>query len=125
MVSQGYQDILDDGEWATSGDRDLPGDVGITRADGWPVAYEQIGSGSTPERPIFNELMFETWSALIDIANTGVPAWDTDVDYTPATDAHCFVTTATGLWRTNTATGPGTGNATDPDAAGQTVWSFF
>ena len=80
-----------------SADRETIEDTGGARADGWTVAYEQIGSGKQPERTVFNELEHEYTSALIDIAATGVPAWDTAIDYTPASDAACFVTTATGL----------------------------
>ena len=53
-----------------------------------------------------------------------MPAWDTAIDYTPASDAACFVTTATGLHITRTNTGPTYGNSTDPDASGQTLWQI-
>ena len=85
----------------------------------WPVSYEQIGSGDEPERTVFNQREYEFTAALIDIAATGVPAWDVEVDYQPASDAACFVTTPTGLWLTTTNTGPTYSNATDPDASGQ------
>ena len=68
---------------------------------------------------MFNQRDHELDAGLIDVAAYGVPAWDAEVDYTPASDAACFATTATGLHLTNTATGPATGNATDPDAVGQ------
>lgn len=127
MVSQGYKDLIDDGVWASSAgaDRETPTDAGITRANGYPIAYEQIGSGKTPERTVINQRFHEWYSAFIDFAATGVPAWDTDVDYTPASDAACFVTTATGLHLTRTNTGPAYGNATDPDASGQAVWRLY
>ena len=41
---------------ASSADRETIEDTGGTRADGWVVAYEQIGSGKQPERTVFNEL---------------------------------------------------------------------
>ena len=87
MVSQGYKDLLTGGLWASSdvADRELPEEVGLTRADGWTVAYEQQGSGSEPERTIFNQLLYELWSVGFDIADYGVPTWDDEVDYTPAT----------------------------------------
>ena len=103
----------------------MPEEVGLTRADGWTVAYEQQGSGSEPERTIFNQLLYELWSVGFDIADYGVPTWDDEVDYTPATDAACFATTATGLWVTMVSTGPATGNVTDPDAVGQTIWRRY
>ena len=124
MVSDAYKDIIADGAWASSSsaDKETPADLGITRADGYPVAYEIIGSGKEPERTGFNQRFFEWTSAAIDIAATGVPAWDAEVNYTPASDAACFTTTSTGLHLTRTNTGPAYGNATDPDAVGQQVW---
>ena len=127
MVSQAYKDLIADGPWArdAAGNRETPADLGINRADGYDVAYEQIGSGKEPERTGFNQREYELTSALIDFAATGVPAWDVEVDYTPASDAACFVTTAAGLWLTDTATGPATGNATDPDAQNQAIWRRY
>lgn len=127
MVSQPYKDLIADGVWArdVAANRETPADLGITRADGYDVAYEQIGSGSEPERTGWNQREYEWTAAMIDFANAGVPEWDTGVDYTPASDASCFVTTATGLHLTNTATGPATGNATDPDAQSQTIWRRY
>ena len=127
MVSQGFKDILSDGAWAAASGADKldPTDFGLTRADGFPVAYEQIGSGKEPvEREVFNEREYEFTASLIDIAAHGpVPEWDVEVDYTPASDAACFVTTSTGLHVTRMNTGPTYGNATDPDASGQAVWT--
>ena len=127
MVSQQYKDLISDGIWAEDVDanRETPADLGLTREDGYPVAYEQIGSGSEPERTGWNQREYEFTSALIDFANGGVPAWDVEVDYTPASDAACFTTTATGLHLTTTNTGPTYGNATDPDAIGQAVWRRY
>ena len=47
-LAQAYKDLLTGGVWARSNvaDRELPEEVGLNRADGWPVAYEQQGSGS-------------------------------------------------------------------------------
>ena len=127
MVSQGFKDILSDGAWAaaSSADKQDPTDFGLTRADGFPVAYEQIGSGKEPEREVFNEREYEFTASLIDIAAMGVPEWDIEVDYTPASDAACFVTTTTGLHVTRMNTGPAYSNATDPDASGQTIWRLY
>ena len=127
MVSDGYKDILSDGAWANGAghNRELPEDEGMTRANGWPVAFEQIGSGLTPQRKVFNQRDYETDSALIDIAAMGVPAWDVEIDYIPATNTACFVTTDTGLHLTFTNTGPSFSNATDPDASGQAVWRLY
>ena len=127
MVSDGYKDILSDGAWGggAAHNRELPETAGLNRGNGWPVGYEQIGSGLEPERKVFNELDYEIDSALIDIAAMGVPAWDVEVDYRPATNTACFVTTATGLHLTFTNTGPAFSNATNPDASGQTVWRLY
>ena len=127
MVSQAYKDLIDDGVWgdASAANRETPADLGITRADGYPLPYEQIGSGKTPERTGINQRFNEWYSAFIDFAEMGVPAWDVEVDYTPASDAACFVTTTTGLHLTRTNTGPTYSNATDPDAVGQVVWRRY
>ena len=74
---------------------------------------------------MFNARDFEIDSGLIDIADSGVLSWDAEVDYVPADDAVCFVTTASGLWLTRMSTGPSFGNVTDPQTAGQTVWRRF
>ena len=126
MVSQPFKDILSDGAWARDGAfRETPEDAGIDRGDGWTVAYEQIGSGSLPERDVFNQRDYELDSGLIDIAAMGVPEWDADLDYTPAADAACFVTTSTGLHVTRMNTGPTYSNATDPDTPNQQVWRRY
>ena len=127
MVSGPYKELITGGAWARDADdeRETPEAAGLTRDRGWPLPYEQIGANAEPEREVFNQREYELTSALIDFAATGVPAWDAAVDYTPASDAACFVTTPAGLHLTNTATGPATGNATDPDSAGQTIWRRF
>ena len=107
--------------WASSGDREDPEDVGLTRADGWTVAYEQIGSGSEPERAVFNQLFRELSGWAIDRLRQGIPSWDIEVDYIhPA-----FTTTASGVWVSTADSGPGSGNATDPDDSGQTLWRRY
>ena len=45
--------------WADTGDREDPEDVGIDRSVGWPVSYEQRGSGDEPERTVFQQLLRE------------------------------------------------------------------
>lgn len=108
--------------WADTGDREDPEDVGIARATGWPVSYEQIGSGSEPERTVFNQRFRELDGWASDRIRMGIPQWDIEVDYLhPA-----FVTTSSGLHVTRSGnTGPTYGNATDPDADAQTVWRRY
>lgn len=108
--------------WADTGDREDPEDVGIARTTGWPVSYEQIGSGSEPERTVFNQLLRELNGWASDRMRMGIGQWDIEVDYLhPA-----FATTSSGLWTTNGAnTGPTYGNATDPDADDQTAWRRY
>ena len=55
-MSQAYKDLVAAGVWAggASADRATPTELGLTRAQGWPIAYEQIGSGKHPERELFN-----------------------------------------------------------------------
>ena len=127
MVSQAYKDLIAGGAWARdiAANRQTPVALGIIRANGYDVAYEQIGSGKEPERTGWNQREYELTSALIDFAATGVPAWDAEVNYTPASDAACFATTPTGLHVTFTNTGPTYSNPTDPDSSGQTLWRRY
>lgn len=96
--------------WAENGDREAPETVGIDRDDGWPVAYEQIG-GSSPERTVFNQLLFELSSFAVLLLARGIPPWDGDVDYIhPA-----FVVGSDGdIYRSVVSNGPAGGNAADP-----------
>ena len=54
-VSEAIKDIIAGGIWARSptANREDPEDLGLDRAEGWPLAYEQRGAGKTPERTIF------------------------------------------------------------------------
>ena len=98
-----------------------PEEKGLVRSDGWPVAYEQLHTGKFPEFDVFNQLVFEAGSAVTDIVSAGVLPWTPDVDYV----APCFAMTTSGLHVAFEDSGPGTGNATDPDTLGQTVWRLY
>lgn len=124
MVGQPFKDLIGDGVWASAPTalRTLPEDEGIDRAVGWPVGYEQLGSGSLVGRGEANNHRHEVTSALIDIAAHGVLPWDAELNYVPTAEAWCFTKTESGLWLTETPTGPRFGNPTDPETAGQTIW---
>lgn len=127
MVSQPYKDLIEDGVWARNADalKDTPENLGIDRESGYVEAYEQVGSGKTPELEGFNQALHDIYSGLVDVAAMGVPAWDAELNYRPTADAACFATTATGLWVTFMDTGPDFGNATDPETANQQVWRRY
>ena len=122
-VSPGTKAVLDKDIWASDDNAQklTPEEVGLTRSEGWPVTYEQLHTGKFPEREVFNQHMFELGSAVTDIAASGVLPWNADVDYV----APAFVATATGLHVSFVDSGLGTGNATDPDMAGQTIWRLY
>ena len=120
MVDTQAKKILD-GAWADSGDRENPEDVGIDRDEGWTVGYEQINSGLEPERTIFNQRGRELDGWAIERMRTGIPPWDEDIDY--RVDA--FVTRTGNLYISLVANGSTSGNASDPTAAGQTVWRIY
>ena len=42
------------GTGAGASDFNTPADVGFAEADGWPLAYGTPGSGSEPQREVFN-----------------------------------------------------------------------
>ena len=106
--------------WADGGERSVPENFGIDRADGWDVAYEQIG-GSRPQRLVFNQLFREITGFIRNIFAEGVPRWDRELDYIhPA-----FVVGSNGtLYRSTADNGPATGNANDPVSEG-TTWEVY
>ena len=125
MVSQGTKDLVADGAWARNGTRRTPEAEGLTRDQGWTEDYEQLGTGSLPDRGVFNQQWFEQTSAIVDVVGMGVPVWDATLDYTVTDDAVPFVTTSSGLWRLESASGPGHGGAVDPEAEGQDAWRRY
>jgi len=98
-----------------------PETLGLTRTEGWPVAYEQPLTGKTVERLLVNNHFRELVAVFRDITTMGILAWDADVDYA----AGAFVATASGLHVARVVSGPGSGNPTDPDGPGQTVWRVY
>ena len=112
------------GVWASgsTADREDPVDVGITRTAGFDLRYEQIGSGAEPERTVVNQ-KFREWSGwgVDNIRRGGVKPWDALVDYYQ----HARVAVNMSKYRATVATGPATGNATDPTTTGQTVWELY
>ena len=112
------------GLWASgsSADREDPEDLGITRTEGFDLGYEQIGSGDYPQRSIFNQKMRE-WDGVWaeNMRSGGLRAWDTRIDY------YQYARVAVGLSKyvATVATGPATGNETDPATTGQAVWVLY
>ena len=108
---------------AATADRTAPDDSALTPplviADGWPDSFSTAG-GNTPRRPVFNELFYRQDSAILDWLNYGIPPWDTDVD----TLAGGVKQVNGVIYRALVDNGPTYSNATDPTAAGQTVWEI-
>ena len=112
--------------WASGegADRESPADVGITRARGWGVAYEQVGSGLEPERTIFNQKFREVEGAFQEkMRMGGCMRWDQDVNYFQY--ARVIGSDGNKYW-CQVATGPAHGNIQDPtlDTA-QSVWRLY
>ena len=108
-------------KWADTGDRTDPDDSSLTptlsRATGWPSSFS-ASAGDTPRRRVMNQVLRELTGLGVEVMSRGVLEWDADIDY-----AQYAVVQQTGtLRRATVATGPGTSNATDPDAAGQVIW---
>ena len=123
MVDTQAKKILAGGIWASAdaADRVDPEDVGISRTEGWRLAYEQIGSGFEPEREVVNQ-KFREWDGFtVDVARQGILFWDADIDYV----RYAFVAKGEHIYVANLANGPNTGNATDPDDSGQQVWRLY
>ena len=109
--------------WAEDGDREDPEDLGLDRAHGWPVAYEQIGSGSLPERVVFNQLLRELtgWARSV-LSQGSILSWDVEVSYR----ASAFVTAGGRVWVSSVPTGPATGNPINPeDDTNNDVWGVY
>ena len=109
--------------WADSGDRQSPEQLGLERDKGWPVSYEQLGSGDEPERVVFNQLLRELTGALIDRARMGIYQWDEQVNYVhPA-----FVVGDNGkIFVSITDSGPLYGNAADPtQSTSRNIWRVY
>ena len=89
---------------------------------GWTADYEQIGSGSEPERTVWNQLMREL---------TGVRGRPSHHGYrhlgqrAVSYQHPAFAASDQGLHVSLENTGPNFGNATDPTEAGQTVWRLY
>ena len=114
-----------EGLWASDAmaDREDPEDEGIARQQGFGVSYEQVGSGATPERVVFNQ-RFREWDGFsTDVLRSNMPfPWDANIDYV----AYAYVTGANGrIYLTEVPSGPSTGNAVDPTSEGQEVWRIY
>ena len=96
-------------------------DLGIDWATGWTVAYEQIGSGKTPERTGWNQLLRALNGWASDRIRMGIPQWDAKVNYRK----FAFATTSQGIVVAKNANGPLLGNGVDPIAVGQTAWRLY
>ena len=102
--------------------RFAPEDIGLTRTTGWPVAYEQIGSGFEPEREIFNQRFREIdgWAGH-NMRTGGAHEWDVDINYYQYARAYVDVHKYVAL----VATGPKHGNAVHPETPGQNIWRLY
>ena len=107
--------------WAETGDREEIETLGITRTVGYPVGYEQQGTGQFPERTGWNQKMREWDGAFGEMYRYGglIP-WDGEIDYyqwarVGGTDGEKYIA--------QVATGPAHGNAIDPTTdTANTVW---
>ena len=96
--------------WAETGLRENPENVGLDRALGWTVPYEQRDTGKFPELEVYNQLYRELTGAFLE-ALVSVPRWVDDWDYPLV----AFVVGEDGtLYRNLVPTGPNTSNVTDP-----------
>ena len=108
--------------WAENGDRETPEELGLDRSKGWPVHYEQVGTGFEPERTLMNQLTREQTGLADTRMREGIPRWDAEINYRQ----YAFVVSDTGrLMVSLVPTGPVHGNVTDPDSEGQTVWRQY
>ena len=102
--------------WAKDGDRQTPEQAGLVRADGFPASYSLT---DTPSRQLINQLLYEVSLGVKSLREAGIFPWDARIDY----KAGAVAVAGDALWIATEATGPGTGNAVDPTADAQTIWS--
>ena len=106
-------------KWAENGDRIDPTDPSLTpvlsRELGWPASFSTT---DTPRREVFNQLMREVTGGLYDLIHEGILEWDREIDYR----VNAITKRNATLHRATVATGPASGNATDPATPGQAVW---
>ena len=109
------------GRWADTGDRTDPDDPALTpplvRTVGFPPSFS-LDAGNTPRRRVFNQKYRENDGLAVGVMTEGVLFWDADLDYL----LNAVTNSLGGLYRATVANGPATGNATDPQTVGQTVW---
>ena len=110
-------------EWARTGDKTAPTDSGLDPVldwdNGWPSTFSDA-DGNTPRRSVFQYLFNVITAAIVYFRDDGVPEWDAELDY----PLNSFQKSSAGnLHRSMEATGPTLGNATDPTAVGQMIWT--
>ena len=102
--------------WAVNqNNRADPEAVGIDRAFGWDVRYEQIG-GQKPERLVFNQIIHEL-TVLFDAWNReGMLPWSPLIDYIWNSGGPISVVKGSdgNMYSSVAASGPSTGNIVDP-----------
>ena len=105
--------------WAGNGDRMDPSDVGLDRDKGWPVAYEQPGTGFEPEREIWNQILYELSIWAREKMEYGGP-----IPYDPRVDYRRYGRCTAGIHKyiALVANGPARDNVTHPQAANNSIW---
>ena len=70
------------GTGAGASDFNTPADVGFAEADGWPLAYGTPGSGSEPQREVFNWQWRRLTALAVELLTHGggLP-WDSRISY--------------------------------------------
>ena len=70
------------GTGAGASDFNTPADVGFAEADGWPLAYGTPGSGSEPQREVFNWQWRRMTALAVELLTHGggLP-WDSRISY--------------------------------------------
>ena len=67
-------------KWAITGDRATPESDALTRAAGYGATYSQSG-GDTPAREVFNQILLEVTSSIVELHERGLLEWDSKQDY--------------------------------------------
>ena len=110
-------DIFKLSKWAAEGEMNRA-ELGNLRISGWPATYSPV-DGETPRRLRLNQIFAELSALGMDVRDYGgILPWSAEANYRAS--AGC--SRGSLLYESAVATGPNSGNVTDPLTPGQAVW---
>lgn len=125
MASASTRRLLTGPVWASSSEgatnRQNPEALGLTRAVGYDLKFQQEGTGFYPSRRLTNQRYHEWDLGFGHKMLIGIPEWDDGVNYRQ----HAFASVDGVPYVALVANGPAVGNATDPTDSPNAVWRAY